>query len=60
MIHEKAASEPLFLFQDVVQWVVLCRELPEHPEIVFEEETDIVDFVSKEHRSVHTHTEGVA
>jgi len=36
------------------------QELPEHSEIVFEEETDIVNFVAKENRSVHTHTEGVA
>lgn len=37
-----------------------CRELAEHAEVVFEEQPDIVYFVTQQHRSVHPHAESVA
>ena len=38
----------------------LSRKLLQHPQIVLEQEADVVDFVTQKHRAVNTHSEGIA
>lgn len=38
----------------------LSRKLLQHPQIVLEQEADVVDFVTQKDRTVYTHAEGIA
>ena len=40
--------------------IFLCRKLLQHPQIVLEQEADVVDFVTQKDRTVYTHAEGIA